>query len=312
MKVMFMGTPGFAVPCLKALIENNFEVVAVVTAVDKPTGRGLKMTESEVKKFALEHHLPVLQPTNLKSNEFYEQLKYYDPDIIVVVAFRMLPEQVWAYPKLGTLNVHASLLPDYRGAAPIHWVLINGEKQTGVTTFFIEKEIDTGKILLQKSVDILPDWNAGILHDHLMYLGAELLIQTLQKIQNQQITPIPQDISLYKHHAPKLNNENTKIQWNKTDIQIHNLIRGLSPYPTAWTIFNQKKLKIYQSQLTDVQSDLPIGTMFSKSKNLFVVTGNQKLLAIKELQLEGKSKTSDIDFINGHFKNLETYHLENP
>lgn len=309
MKVMFMGTPGFAVPSLKALLDHHYEVVAVVTAPDKPTGRGLKVTQSEVKKFAAENHLPILQPINLKSDEFYEELKFYNPDLLVVVAFRMLPERVWSYPRLGTLNVHASLLPDYRGAAPINWVIINGETRTGVTTFLIEKEIDTGKILLQKSIDLLPHWNAGVLHDQLMILGAELLIETLKKIENQSIIPIPQDHSLYKHHAPKLTTENTQIHWQKTDKEIHNLIRGLSPYPTAWTIFNQKKLKIYESELTDWCSDREVGTIFAQNKNIYVVCGNSKLLKINELQLEGKSKTISTDFINGHFKNNEIYHL---
>ncbi len=309
MKVMFMGTPSFAVPCLKILLDNSYPIVAVVTAPDKPTGRGLKVSESDVKKFALQHELPILQPTNLKSDEFYEQLNHYNPDIIVVVAFRMLPEKVWSFPKLGTLNVHASLLPDYRGAAPINWAIINGENKTGVTTFFIEKEIDTGKILLQKSIDIQPDWNAGILQDHLMILGAELLLETLQKIENQSIVPFPQDVNLYKHHAPKLNNENTLIFWNQSDIQIHNLVRGLSPYPTAWTVFLEKKLKIFQTELTEMSSELEIGTMFALNKKLCVVCGNKKILIIKELQLEGKSKVQAIDFINGHFKNNEIYHL---
>ncbi len=309
MKIMFMGTPGFAIPSLKILLDNSYSVVAVVTAPDKPTGRGLKVSESEVKKFASKYELPILQPTYLKSDEFYEQLNYYNPDIIVVVAFRMLPEKVWSFPKLGTLNVHASLLPDYRGAAPINWVIINGETQTGVTTFFIEKEIDTGKILLQKSIDIQPNWNAGILHDKLMYLGAELLLETIQKIENQSIVPYPQDISLYKHHAPKLNNENTQIFWNQSDIQIHNLVRGLSPYPTAWTIFSKKKLKIFQTELSEISSELETGTMFVQNKKLCIVCGNKKLLIIKELQLEGKSKVHATDFINGHFKNNDIYHL---
>ena len=309
MKIMFMGTPAFAVPSLKALMDHHYNVVAVVTAPDKPAGRGLKLHESEVKKFALQHHLPVLQPTNLKSDDFYEQLQFYDPDLIVVVAFRMLPEKVWSYPKIGTMNVHASLLPDYRGAAPINWVLINGEKITGVTTFWIDKEIDTGKILLQKSIEIMPEWNAGNLHDKLMYLGADLLIETIQKIESQNIKPIDQDISLYRHHAPKLNNENTQIHWNKTDIEIHNLIRGLAPSPGAWTVFNNLKLKIFRSQITSLTSDLPSGTMFAKNKTIYVVTGNQKLLSIFELQLEGKSKVSATDFINGHFKNQEIYKL---
>lgn len=309
MKIMFMGTPEFAVPSLKALIDHSYNVVAVVTAPDKPTGRGLKISESEVKKFAKLYHLPILQPTNLKSDEFYEQLQFYNPELIVVVAFRMLPEKVWSFPKLGTINVHASLLPDYRGAAPINWVIINGETQTGVTTFFIEKEIDTGKILLQKSINILPEWNAGILHDKLKYLGADLLIETLQKMENQTITPIPQDPSLYKHHAPKLTNENTQIHWHKSDIEIHNLIKGLSPYPTAWTLLNQKKLKIYHSEITNVFSEARIGTFFAQNKQLYVVCGNKKLLKIQELQLEGKSKIQAIDFINGHFKNNEIYQL---
>ncbi len=309
MKIMFMGTPLFAVPSLKALINHHFNVVAVVTAPDKPAGRGLKISESEIKKCAQQYSLPILQPFNLKTDEFYEQLMFYNPDIIVVVAFRMLPERIWSFPRLGTINLHASLLPDYRGAAPINWVLINGETQTGVTTFLIEKEIDTGKILLQKAINIPPDWNAGKLHDELMYLGADLLIETLKKIQNHEIHPIQQDITLYKHHAPKLTPENTQIHWNLSDIQIHNLIRGLSPHPTAWTTFQNKKLKIFHSNTTDLSSEYPYGTLFANNKNIYVVCGNQKALAIQELQLEGKSKMQASDFINGHLKNNKIYHL---
>lgn len=306
-RLVFMGTPRFAVPSLDILYKNGYEIAAVVTAPDKPAGRGKQLSSSPVKQFALQHQLPILQPTNLKSEEFISELRALAPEIIVVVAFRMLPEVVWSLPPQGTINLHASLLPDYRGAAPINWTLINGENQTGVTTFFIEKEIDTGMLLLQRTIDIDPTWNAGMLHDQLMHIGAELLLHTLQAIEQKTITPIPQDPSKAIHKAPKLTPENTRISWEQSPHSIHNFIRGLAPEPAAWTTLINQKLKILHSQPTDlIEAQLPVGTLFPINKKLFAVCKDHQLLQILSLQLEGKKVVSGIDFVNGYFKNLQT------
>src|SRR5688572_19640495 len=245
-RIVFMGTPDFAVASLDALIKAGHNIVGVITAPDKPAGRGMKLNESAVKKFALEHSLKILQPEKLKNPDFLKQLKELRADLQVVVAFRMLPEQVWNMPPLGTINVHASLLPKYRGAAPINWAIINGEQQSGVTTFKLTHEIDTGNILLQQKVKIEEDDDAGSLHDKLKYAGAELLVKTVEGIVENKITgqPQPQGATL---HAPKLNTETAKINWNLPAEKIHNLIRGLSPYPAAFTELKGKVFKIYQS-----------------------------------------------------------------
>ena len=235
LKIVFMGTPQFAVSSLEKLIHEGFDIAAVITAPDKPAGRGLVSTESPVKKCAIQHGIKILQPTNLKAQSFIDELKQLHADLFVVVAFRMLPEIVWDMPELGTINLHASLLPDYRGAAPINHAILNGETETGLTTFFLKKEIDTGDILFTKPIEILPDDNAGSLHDKMMLAGAELLFKTVKAIESRSFNTMPQHKNSNKT-APKIFKEDCKIDWNNSSQTIYNFIRGLSPYPTAWTI----------------------------------------------------------------------------
>ncbi|MGZ4103379.1 MAG: methionyl-tRNA formyltransferase, partial [Bacteroidia bacterium] len=242
MRIIFMGTPEFAVASLKILVENKFDVVAVVTAPDKPAGRGQQIQQSAVKEFAVAHNLKVLQPTNLKDENFLNELKSLRPDVQIVVAFRMLPESVWNLPPLGTYNIHASLLPNYRGAAPINWAIINGEKETGVTSFKLKHEIDTGSILMQEKVAVPDEMNVGELYEILMRTGAQLLLRSVKKIEEGNVELIEQNKLLkageVAKHAPKLFKDNCKIDWSKEGRSIYNLIRGLSPYPAAWTELN--------------------------------------------------------------------------
>ena len=245
LRILFMGTPDFAVEGLAKIIEAGYNVVGVVTAPDKPAGRGRKLNQSAVKKFALTKDLPVLQPTNLKSDDFETQLKSLKPNLQVVVAFRMLPTKVWKFPAYGTFNLHASILPEYRGAAPINWAVINGEKTTGVTTFFIDDKIDTGNIIQSKEIEIEATENVGSVHDRLMKLGGELIVDTLKLIEIGEVRTIPQNKEEDPKPAPKLTRENTKIDWSKDTITIYNLIRGLNPYPAAWCYFqNDEKRSI--------------------------------------------------------------------
>lgn len=250
LRIIFMGTPDFAVPSLDILVENNFNVIAIITSPDKPSGRGLKIRESAVKKYAIAHDLKILQPLKLKDPLFIEELKSLQADLQVVVAFRMLPEVVWNMPPLGTVNLHASLLPQYRGAAPINWAIINGETETGVTTFKLQQEIDTGQVIYQKTVPIGKDETAGELHDTLMEKGAALLLKTVQDIASGEVSFIPQatlqDSQVPIHTAPKIFKENCKISWEQPVDKIFNLIRGLSPYPAAQTILNGKTIKIFK------------------------------------------------------------------
>ena len=249
-RIVFMGTPDFAVASLRALLEAGFTIVGVVTSPDKPAGRGLQLQESAVKKFALAHHLPILQPVKLKDPTFLEQLDQWKADLLIVVAFRMLPEIVWNRPRLGTINLHGSLLPQYRGAAPINWALINGEQMTGVTTFLLKQEIDTGDILLSKSLPIEPSDNFGTLYTKLQQLGALLLVETIEKYVNGQLTPQPQVASenVIKH-APKISKETGQINWNQPAQTVLNLIRGLSPIPGAYTQLQGKQLKIFSGTI---------------------------------------------------------------
>jgi methionyl-tRNA formyltransferase len=253
LKIVYFGTPDFAVAGLKTLIDNNYNIAAVVTAPDKPAGRGKKLKSSAIKEFAQKHNLKILQPNNLKSPGFIEELRNLNANLQVIVAFRMLPEIVWAMPKYGTFNLHASLLPQYRGAAPINWAIINGEKETGVTSFFLKQKIDTGNIILQKKTDIKETDNAGTLHDKLMILGAEVILETVKLIEQEKVNPIPQDkiISGKLKTAPKIFKNDTIINWDKKALEIHNLVRGLSPYPAALTKLNGKTLKIYETSLTN-------------------------------------------------------------
>ncbi len=304
-----MGTPEFATASLKALVDNDFEVVAVVTMPDKPAGRGQKLSESDVKKFAVEKNLPVLQPTNLKDAAFLAELQALKADLQVVVAFRMLPEVVWSMPTFGTLNLHGSLLPHYRGAAPINRALMNGETLTGLTTFFIEKEIDTGKIILREEVTIHDTDTAGILHDRMMEVGAQLLVKTIQAIENQDYPQIPQSEFITEGEvlksAPKIFKEDCRINWNRTTWQTYNFVRGLSPYPAAWTEIERLKdnkllnIKIFECQPLQQTHTLTSGTIVSDNKSELKIALSDGFLIIKELQMEGKKRLSTAEFLRG-------------
>jgi len=301
-RIVFMGTPEFAVSILKKILDKEYNVVGVITAPDKPAGRGRKVHQSAVKKFALEHHLKVLQPTNLKSENFLAELKELNANLQVVVAFRMLPKSVWNMPKYGTFNLHASLLPEYRGAAPINWAIINGETKTGVTTFFIDEKIDTGEIILQKKCNILADETAGELHDELMHIGSKLVVKTIKKIKKNTLKTKPQPKRTPKH-APKIFKETCKIDWNDTLNNIYNKVRGLSPYPVAWTtLYNgehKTELKIYKARKVKETHQFKIGSVHH-SKNELKIAVKEGFLVIDELQISGKRKMDVKSFLNGY------------
>lgn len=306
MRIIFMGTPEFAVASLDALLGAGFNIVAVVTAPDKPAGRGQKLSESAVKKYAAANNIAVLQPAKLKDPEFTEQLRSFNADLQVVVAFRMLPEIVWNMPPKGTINLHASLLPDYRGAAPINWAVINGEKQTGVTTFFLQHEIDTGNILFSETVDIGEDETAGEVHDKLMHTGAGLLVKTVKAIEKGDYRETPQremlkgfDTTDVKH-APKIFKEDCLINWDQPVIKIYNHIRGLSPYPAAYTLLNDKTLKIYRSSLLAEKPEVTPGVHESDGKTFLRFACRDGFIDVKELQLEGKKKMTTEEFLRGY------------
>ena len=308
MKIVFFGTPDFAVASLEAINQSNHEIVGVVTSVDKPAGRGKKLQSSSVKKYAEEHNLSLHQPENLKDELFISSLSQLEADLFVVVAFRMMPKVVWSMPKMGTFNLHASLLPQYRGAAPINWAIINGESYTGVTTFLIDEKIDTGNILMYEKTEINPNDNAGTLHDKLMLLGKDLVLKTIENIQNNSLEPTKQITDgIALKLAPKLTKANTKIDWNETGNVIVNKIKGLSPYPSSWCKiqFAEKTLnfKLFDASLSDLK--IPAGHMIIKGKNCYVGT-NSNAIKLLEVQVEGKKRTSSIDFINGHkqFENI--------
>lgn len=295
-----MGTPDFAVESLKTLIEDGTNVVAVITAPDRKSGRGQKVSMSAVKQFALEQDLPILQPEKFKNDDFLAELKSFNADLFVVVAFRMLPEVVWAMPEFGTINLHGSLLPNYRGAAPINWAVINGEKETGVTTFFIEKEIDTGKIIDREKVNISETDNAGTIHDKLMVVGANLLAKTVKSIFKGTAEGLAQDNSNLKH-APKIFKGDCKIDWTLDTLTIYNKIRGLSPYPTAWTELNQgdskKTIKLFNTTyLIDHKNNSHIIKV--EEKQVFFGTSNGWII-LKDVQLEGKKRMEITALING-------------
>lgn len=297
-----MGTPDFAVASFKSILEAGFKVVGAITAPDRPAGRGRKVQASAVKQFALEHQIKVLQPTNLKDESFLEALRELKADLQVVVAFRMLPKVVWQMPKYGTFNLHASLLPQYRGAAPINWAIINGETETGVTTFFIDDKIDTGSIILQKKEVILPEDNAGTLHDRLMELGASLVVETCQQIVSGTVNRLPQKETEDLKPAHKIHKETCRVDWEAPLEDIHNLIRGLSPYPAAWThLVNHGKeeaIKIYETQMESKTHKQPNGQLLVEKKALKVaVSGGY--LHILELQLPGKRKMKVSEVLNG-------------
>jgi methionyl-tRNA formyltransferase len=300
LRIVFFGTPDFAVASLEKLVTSGMQVVAVVTAPDKPAGRGLQIMESPVKRFALGHKLPLLQPTNLKNPDFIAQLRSYNADIQVVIAFRMLPEIVWNMPPLGTINLHASLLPQYRGAAPINWAIINGEKITGVSTFKLKHEVDTGDILLQKEIQIEEDDDAGKLHDKLMMEGAKLMLATIENIQNGTYNVIPQLINEHIRLAPKIHTEDCFIDWNQSGKDILNRIRGLSPYPGAMTRINSKLFKLYKSEFIPlpISEDKP-GKVLIRSNKMYVVC-KDGLINILYLQMEGKKRMETAEFLRGH------------
>jgi methionyl-tRNA formyltransferase len=305
LRIIFMGTPEFAVPALRVLVENNQQVVAVVTAPDRPSGRGLKLTESPVKQYAVSQNIPVLQPEKLKNPEFLESLRALNADLQVVVAFRMLPEVVWSMPRRGTFNLHASLLPDYRGAAPINWAIMNGETETGVTTFFIEQEIDTGKIIFQEKEPIRPDDTAGSLYERLMHKGADLVWQTIQAIEAGSYPQIQQPEINQPKNAPKLYRENCGIDWNQPAENIRNFVRGLSPYPAAWTTLNGQFCKIFQVTVhpdTAEGSDekgLQPGTIKTDQKGYLQFRATDGWVSVLDLQLEGKRRMPIDELLRG-------------
>ena len=301
MKIVFMGTPDFAVASLNALLEAGFDIVGVVTAPDKPSGRGQKINESAVKQFAQAKGLKILQPIKLKDPEFVKELSLLEADLQVVVAFRMLPEIVWNMPPKGTINLHGSLLPQYRGAAPINWAIINGERESGVTTFLLKQEIDTGDILFSESVKIEDEDTAGDLHDKLMLIGAELLVKTVKAIESGDYREIPQDKMAEENlkSAPKIFREDCLIDWNQKVRKIHNHIRGLSPYPAAFCHFQEKVLKIYRAEVEEKNHNFPAGSIETDHKTTLKFACLDGFISVKELQLEGKKKMKVDEFLRG-------------
>ncbi len=303
LRIVFMGTPDFAVTILKALVDNQYNIVGVITAPDKPAGRGRKLNESAVKQYAKDTGLNILQPTNLKSEDFLDDLKALNANLQIVVAFRMLPKVVWQMPKYGTFNLHASLLPNYRGAAPINWAIINGETKTGVSTFFIDEKIDTGEMILQEDILIDPEENAGSLHDKLMHLGSELVLKTVALIKKGSVKTTPQEENAETKTAHKLNKDNCKINWNDSIENIYNMIRGLSPYPAAWcTLINGNDtldIKIYAAKKEFSIHSLNNGNIISTKKELKVAVTNGYII-IEKIKLPGKKLMDIKSLLNGY------------
>ena len=305
LRIVFMGTPEFAVPSLDKLLQAGYNIAGVVTAPDKPAGRGMNIQQSAIKKYAVEKGLKILQPEKLKSEDFLKELKELHADLQIVVAFRMLPEVVWDMPPMGTINLHASLLPQYRGAAPINRAIINGEKETGATTFKLQHQIDTGDILLQQKINIGEDETAGELHDRMKEIGADLLLRTVKGLTENTLKESPQlwsdrDGQTMLKHAPKLSTETSKINWNKNADEVHNLIRGLSPYPAAFTILNGKTLKIYKAKKEITQPAITPGEKKTDKKTFLKFACNNGYISITELQLEGKKRMSVEEFLRGY------------
>ena len=302
LRIVFMGTPDFAVGILDTIYQNNYEIVGVITAADKPAGRGQKVSMSAVKAYALENNLRLLQPTNLKSEDFLAELKSLNANLQVVVAFRMLPEVVWKMPKYGTFNLHASLLPEYRGASPINWAIINGETKTGVTSFFIDDKIDTGAMILSKATEIGANETAGELHDRLMYLGSDTVLETLQLIEKGEVTTTLQENNVDVKTAYKLNKDNCKIDWSQSGHTIFNLIRGLSPYPTAWTYIkddeNEWNVKIYLASFEEKTHPDVVGKITTSKKEIYIST-KDGILKIESLQFPGKKRMLAHELLNG-------------
>lgn len=315
-RIIFMGTPEFAVASLEALVKAKLNIAAVVTAPDKPAGRGMKLTESAVKKFAVKHKVKVLQPEKLKNAEFLSELKSLNADLQIVVAFRMLPEVVWNMPPMGTVNLHASLLPQYRGAAPINWAIINGEKETGVTTFKLQHEIDTGNILLQEKMEIGENETAGELHDRMKEIGAGLLVRTVEGLTEGTLAETPQNNIQYSReepglryttddppslkHAPKITTQTCKIDWTKSTDEIHNLIRGLSPYPAAFTELGDQTIKIFKSEKESAVPTSKQGRWESNGKTYLKFAAKDGYIHVKDVQLEGKKRMSVEEFLRGY------------
>jgi len=298
LRIVFMGTPEFAVGSLEALVEAGHTIVGVITAPDKPKGRGRQLMTSAVKEYALSKGLTILQPTNLKSEDFLTELKELQADLQIVVAFRMLPEVVWAMPSRGTFNLHGSLLPQYRGAAPINWAIINGETETGVTTFFLQHEIDTGNIILQEKEPISLTDNVGSLYERLMQLGAKTVVRTVDLIKSNKVSTQPQSNESTLKPAPKLFKETCEINWKKPAEEVYNFIRGLSPYPAAWCILNDRNFKIFDTEV--IEESLEIGEVKSDNKTYIKVGCTNGVISIKELQLQGKKRMNVEDFLRGN------------
>ncbi|MDT7830073.1 methionyl-tRNA formyltransferase [Pricia sp. S334] len=306
LRIIFMGTPEFATASLAKILTEEYQVVGVITAPDRPAGRGRKLQESDVKKFAVSKGLKVLQPVNLKDRDFLSELKALNADLQIVVAFRMLPRAVWSMPDLGTFNLHASLLPDYRGAAPINWAIINGETKTGATTFFIDEKIDTGEIILQEPLKISENETAGNLHDRLMHLGADLVLKTVREIEAGKVMPRKQKQPSPLKTAPKIHRDTCEIDWNASLETIHNKIRGLSPYPTAWTTLingnESTQLKIYGSSVEKASHNEEIGSVLANDNHLKIAVENG-FVELLEIQLPGKRKMRTKALLNGfHFE----------
>jgi len=317
LRIVFMGTPDFAVASLKKLVDEGYNIVGVITAPDRPAGRGKRLSESAVKKYALEQQLNVLQPDKLKNPDFLAELKALNADLQIVVAFRMLPEVVWAMPRLGTFNLHGSLLPQYRGAAPLNWAIMNGESQTGVTTFLLDHEIDTGKILFKKEIDIWENDTVGSIHDSLMEIGADLVVKTVEALATGEYTPVPQEALAAENeikHAPKIFKEDCKIDWSRDVEEVRNQIRGLSPYPAAWsTLVNQSNgkqtsAKVFFALHAEGKSAVP-GTIESDGKNYLKVACGNGWLQITDLQLSGKKRLKTNEFLRG-FQHIDAFRFE--
>lgn len=298
LRIVFMGTPAFAVPSLEVLVASGCQVVAVITAPDKPQGRGQELKSSPVKESAVKHNIPLLQPTNLKSPEFIENLRSFKADLQVVVAFRMLPEAVWNMPRLGTFNLHASLLPQYRGAAPINWAIINGEVETGVTTFLLQHEIDTGSIIFQEKETITPEDDAGSLYERLMYKGAELVVKTVKAIESGNYKPLEQRATENLRAAPKIFKETCAINWHHTSAEIHNFVRGLSPYPAAWTKVHDKIYKIYRVEISTGKDRH--NAWETDNKTFLRFRTSDGWVNVLELQPEGRKRMSIIEYFRGN------------
>lgn len=306
LKIVFLGTPDFAVESLRRIHEGGYNIVGVITMPDKPAGRGHKLLQSPVKQYAVENNLPLLQPVNLKDSQFVEELRSLGANLFVVIAFRMLPEVVWSMPEFGTFNLHASLLPKYRGAAPINWAVMNGDTETGVTTFFLKHEIDTGDIIRQEKIDILPTDNVGDVHDKLMMLGADLTIDTINHIIAGDLKTIPQDDILKGDEptpAPKIFKDTCKIDWNKSAINVHNHVRGLSPYPAAWTEMMVEgreaiTMKVFETAVVEYKGKLNPGEFKIEGNHLFVDCASNRI-EILSLQVAGKKRMPTPDFLRG-------------